>query len=409
MNNDYDSLWVNARILSLAPQAAFEIIDDAGLVVREGRIVWLGLMKDIPQAMRQQVKQEISVEGRLMTPGFVDCHTHLVYAGSREEEFQRRIQGESYQAILQAGGGIHATVRDTRAASFHELLQLCEKRARCMHLEGVTTLEIKSGYGLDLETEKKQLILARKLGDILPLTIKTSYLGAHVLPKEFRDVQTYLDFMCQEVLPILVHEDLVDAVDGFCDELAFSCEAIEVLFSCAKQHGLPVKLHTHQLSASQGIQLALKYNALSVDHLEFAEEKDLIALAKSKTMPVLLPGASYFLQQREKPPLDLLRQYNVSMAIASDCNPGTSPLISPLSLLSLACVQYALTVEEALRGFTYNGACALGIEKDYGSIEVGKMADFVLWDCHSPGELCSTLGGNPCYQVVKHGKVSHVK
>lgn len=394
----WDALWINASLATMAENAT--PIERGALAIKGGRIAWIGPMDALP-AHDCPVHD---AKGAWLTPGLIDCHTHMVYAGNRAGEFAQRLAGKSYADIAREGGGILSTVRATRTASEDELFAASEKRLQPFLQEGVTTTEIKSGYGLDSENEIKMLRVARALGKKYPVTVRTTFLGAHTVPTEFKgDADRYVDLVCNDMLPAIAKEKLADAVDGFCETIAFSPAQIERVFAAAKQHGLAVKLHAEQLSDQNGAALAARYGALSADHLEFASEDGIKAMAKSKTVAVLLPGAFYMLKETRKPPVELLRKHGVPIALASDCNPGTSPTNSLLLMLNMGCILFGLTPEEALLGVTRHAAAALGIAGEVGTLEVGKVADIALWDIASPVELSYRLGYNPCVGVIKNG------
>ncbi|MEX5609962.1 imidazolonepropionase, partial [Pseudomonas protegens] len=342
--------------------------------------------------------------GAWVTPGFIDCHTHTVFGGNRSGEFEQRLQGVSYAEIAAAGGGIASTVRATRAATEEELFGSARKRLLSLLRDGVTSVEIKSGYGLDLASERKILRVIRRLGEELPVSVRSTCLAAHALPPEYAErSDAYIEHICSEMLPALAAEGLVDAVDAFCEYLAFSPEQVERVFIAAQQLGLPVKLHAEQLSSLHGSSLAARYHALSADHLEFMTEEDAIAMAASGTVAVLLPGAFYFLRETQLPPMEALRKHGVKIAVASDLNPGTSPALSLRLMLNMACTCFRMTPEEALAGVTLHAAQALGMEKTHGSLEVGKVADFVAWQIDRPADLAYWLGGDLEKRVVRHG------
>jgi imidazolonepropionase len=335
----------------------------------------------------------------------VDCHTHLVYAGSRAHEFELRLQGATYEEIARKGGGIRSTVAATREADEETLLKQSASRLEALMQEGITTVEIKSGYGLDLETELRMLRVARQLGEKYPVTVVPTYLGAHALPLEYEGRRDdYIEFVCDTVMPALATEKLAVAVDAFCENIAFTPEQTARVFKAAQKLGLAVKLHAEQLSDLKGAALAARFGALSADHLEYASEESIQAMAESGTVAVLLPGAFYFLRETKLPPIDLLRRYKVPLALSTDCNPGSSPTTSLLLILNMACTLFNMTPEEALAGITRNGAEALGLQHRIGTLECGKDADFVLWDIAEPAELAYRLGFNPMKQVVRRGK-----
>jgi len=395
-----DALWTHLHLATL-DGAGYGIVEDAAIAVRAGRIAWLGARADLPQALR--AAQTHDGKGCWLTPGLIDCHTHLVWAGSRAGEFEQRLQGATYAQIAAAGGGIRATVRATRAASEDALVAQSERRLRALLAEGVTTVEIKSGYGLDLATETRLLQVARRLGEGYPLHVCTTFLGAHTLPGEYEGrADAYVDALC-DWLPQLHARGLVDAVDAYCEALAFSPEQTGRVFDAAQRLGLPVKLHADQLSDLDGAALAARYRALSADHLEYSNEDGVRALAASGTVAVLLPGAYYVLRETRRPPVELLRRHGVPIAIATDCNPGTSPCTSPLLIANMACTLFGLTPLEALAGLTRHAARALGLEADRGRLAPGLRADFALWDIGHPAELVYMLGGRPCIGRVVDG------
>lgn len=393
-------LWQHCHIATMA-HGNYSIIEDAALVTAGSLIEWIGPRSEVPAADYAQVHD---LHGAWVTPGLIDCHTHTVFGGNRSGEFEQRLQGVSYADIAAQGGGIASTVRATRAASEDELFESAHKRLRSLLRDGVTTVEIKSGYGLDLANERKLLRVIRRLGDALPVSVRATCLAAHALPPEYEDrADAYIDHICSEMLPALAAEGLVDAVDAFCEYLAFSPAQVERVFKVARQLGLPVKLHAEQLSSLHGSSLAARYQALSADHLEFMTEDDAIAMAAAGTVAVLLPGAFYFLRETQLPPMDALRKHGVKIAIASDLNPGTSPALSVRLMLNMACTLFRMTPEEALAGATQHAATALGIGDTHGSLEVGKVADFVAWQIDRPADLAYWLGGELEKRVVRHG------
>lgn len=387
--------------LSLATMTSgYGLIHKAALIIENGLITYAGPEAEAPSGAT------INCHGALATPGLIDCHTHLVYGGNRANEFEQRLNGADYAAIARAGGGIMSTVRATRAASEADLLKSGLKRLDSLLSEGVTTVEIKSGYGLDIETEAKMLRVARKLGQQRPATIKTTYLGAHTFPAEYKENhQQYVDIVCNQALPYVASQGLVDAVDAFCEGIAFSVEETEVVFKAAQQLNLPVKLHAEQLSNLGGAKLAAKYGALSVDHIEYLDEEGIEAIQSSGTVAVLLPGAFYYLREKQAPPVAALRSRKVPIAIATDLNPGSSPVHSLLSTMNMACVLFGLTPEEALLGVTKNAAKALGLA-DRGEIKVGLRADLAFWDVERPGDLAYPLGFNPISAIMQNGQFS---
>lgn len=394
------TLWQHCHVATMAG-GKYSIIEDAAMVTADSLIEWIGPRSQVPTAEYAQVQD---LQGAWVTPGLIDCHTHTVFGGNRSGEFEQRLEGVSYAEIAAKGGGIASTVRATRAATEDELFASAEKRLRSLLRDGVTTVEIKSGYGLDLANERKMLRVARRLGQALPMSVRATCLAAHALPPEYKDrADDYIEHICAEMLPALAAEGLVDAVDAFCEYLAFSTEQVERVFKVAQQLGLPVKLHAEQLSSLHGSSLAARYHALSADHLEFMTEEDAIAMAASGTVAVLLPGAFYFLRETQLPPMDALRKHGVKIAIASDLNPGTSPALSVRLMLNMACTLFRMTPEEALAGATQHAATALGMGDTHGSLEVGKVADFVAWQIDRPADLAYWLGGELDKRVVRHG------
>lgn len=393
------TLWKNCHIATMA-QGRYSIIEDAAIVTSGELIHWIG-----PQTqLSEDADCIIDLGGAWVTPGLIDCHTHLVFDGNRSGEFEQRLQGVSYAEIAAAGGGIASTVRATRAASEDELYESAERRLKHLLREGVTTVEMKSGYGLNLENERKLLRVIRRLSNTQPVTVRSTCLAAHALPPEYTGrADDYIHHICNEMLPTLAAEGLVDAVDAFCEHLAFSPAQVEQVFVTAGQLGLPVKLHAEQLSSLGGSSLAARYQALSADHLEFMTEADVLAMAAAGTVAVLLPGAYYFLRETRMPPLDALRQHGVPIALSTDMNPGTSPGLSLRLMLNMACTLFRMTPEEALAGVTFHAAQALGMADTYGSLEVGKMADFIAWDIERPADLAYWLGGDLDKRIVRHG------
>jgi len=401
---EWDVLWINGLLATF--ESGYGLIKNGAIATKNGQIAWVGSLSDLPGAPAQLASVVHDVEGRCITPGLIDCHTHLVYGGNRYNEFALRLEGATYESIAKAGGGIQSTVAATRAASEESLLQQSLKRAKALFAEGVTTLEIKSGYGLDTATELKILRVAKRIGEILPLTVSLTFLGAHTVPAEFKDRKDeYIDYVCDEMLPAVVEAGLAHSVDVFCEKIAFNLLQTERVFKAAKKFGLSIKCHAEQLSDLGGARLASEYQALSVDHLEFLSADGVSALAKAGTVAVLLPGAFYFLRETQFPPIDLLRKQGVPMAIATDSNPGTSPVTSLLLMLNMACTLFRLTPEEALTGVTRHAAKALGLENTLGTLTVGKQADFVVWDIEHPAELTYRIGFNPLVSLVKHGQI----
>jgi imidazolonepropionase len=395
----HDAVWLNAKLATMAGAQ----ISDGALAVTAGRISWIGDRA----GWKDKARVEHDVRGAWILPSFIDCHTHLVYAGNRAHEFELRLKGASYEDIAKGGGGIVSTVRATRAAAEAELLALAQKRVERWVAEGAAVIEVKSGYGLDRDTELKMLRVARRLKGI---TVKTTFLGAHTVPEEYKGrADDYIDFVREEVLPAADGEKLVDAVDAFCERIAFNRSQTARVFTAAQKLKLPVKLHADQLSDLGGAALAAKHAALSADHLEYTSESGVEAMARAHTVAVLLPGAFYFLRETRLPPIAALRRQKVPIALATDHNPGSSPLSSPLLAMNMACTLFHLTPDEALAGFTINGARALGIEASHGSLEVGKVADLALWEIDSPAELAYAMGANPCVGRVRSGIADNVR
>ncbi len=394
------TLWQHCNVATMA-NGTYSIIEDAAIVTRDEFIEWIGPRLQLPAGEYGRTRE---LEGAWVTPGLIDCHTHTVFGGNRSGEFEQRLQGVSYAEIAAAGGGIASTVRATRAASEDELFASARERLICLLRDGVTSVEIKSGYGLSLESERKILRVIRRLGQELPVTVRSTCLAAHALPPEYKDrADDYIEHICSEMLPALAAEGLVDAVDAFCEYLAFSPAQVERVFNVAQALELPVKLHAEQLSSLHGSSLAARYQALSADHLEFMTEEDAIAMAKAGTVAVLLPGAFYFLRETQLPPMDALRKHGVKIAIASDLNPGTSPGLSLRLMLNMACTLFRMTPEEALAGVTQHAATALGMGETHGSLEPGKVADFVAWNIDRPADLAYWLGGDLDKRVVRNG------
>jgi len=398
-----DKLWRNARIATLDnPACPYGMIEDGAIAARDGRIVWVDAESDAPDML---VDETIDLEGRCVTPGLIDCHNHMVYGGNRAGEFEQRLNGASYEDIARAGGGILSTVTATRVASEEELIESALPRLDQLISEGVTTVEVKSGYGLDTENECKMLRAARELDNHRAVRVRTTFLGAHALPSEAEgDKDTYIHSVCEKQLPAVVAAGLADAVDAFCEGIGFSIEQTRQVFNAATRHGLPVKLHAEQLSDLSGSALAADFGALSADHLEYVSEASLVKMAAAGTIAVMLPGAYYFLRDTNVPPIDLMREHGVSMAVATDCNPGSSPLTSLLLAMNMACTLFRMTPEEALMGVTLNAAKALGLANEVGSISVDKQCDLAIWDIEHPAELSYAIGLNPLYRRIFGGK-----
>jgi imidazolonepropionase len=389
--------WTNATLATMVGEE-YGLLERGAVLVEDGKIAWVGATDDLPKQVHCT-----ECRGALITPGLVDCHTHLVYGGDRANEFEMRLKGATYEDIARAGGGIISTVKATRAASEAELLAQSEGRLQAMMREGVTTIEIKTGYGLALEHERKCLRVARELAQRHRVDVQTTFLGAHAVPPEYAGrADHYIDEVVR-MLGELHREGLVDAVDAFCERIAFSPEQTRKVFDAARSLGLPVKLHAEQLSDSGGAQLAAGFEALSCDHLEWLGEEGAAAMKSAGSVAVLLPGAFYFLRETRVPPVDLLRRHGVPMAVSTDCNPGSSPCTSLLLMLNMACTLFRLTPAEALAGVTRNAARALGL-RDRGTLEAGMRADFVLWDVARPAQLAYAFGANPCREVVFEGR-----
>jgi imidazolonepropionase len=398
--HQWDALWTNIHLATMID--GYGEVRDGAIAVRGGRIAWLGRRSELPPHC---AAIEHDGKGCWLTPGLIDCHTHIVYAGSRSDEFEARLNGASYEDIARRGGGILSTVRATRAASEDALYASSVRRANELLSEGVTTVEIKSGYGLELDSERKMLRVARRIGAALPVRVKTTFLGAHALPPEYAGrADDYIDAMCDNMLPALAAEGLIDAVDAFCEKIGFSPAQTERVFAKANALGLPVKLHAEQLSDQGGAALTALYRGLSADHLEYLSPESIAAMKQAGTVAVLLPGAYYFLRETKLPPVQALREAGVPIAISTDCNPGTSPMTSLLLAMNMACTLFRLTPLEALAGVTAHAARALGIVHESGTLEAGKLADFALWEIDRPGDLAYALGARPCRVVVNGGQ-----
>jgi len=404
-SSTWQTLFINVNLATMTDGAnSYGTKENAALAINDGKIVWIGKAADLPEYDANTVKV-IDGQGKWLTPGLVDCHTHLVYGGNRANEFEMRLQGKSYQEIANAGGGIVSTVSATRKASEAELFAAALPRLTALHQQGVTSIEIKSGYGLDTENEVKMLKVASQLAEVLPVTIKRTFLGAHALPLEYKDKpDEYVDLVCHEMLPQVAKENLADAVDVFCEGIGFSLKQTERVFVAAKNHGLPVKIHAEQLSNLGGSELAAKYNALSSDHIEFLDETGIKAMKEADMVAVLLPGAFYFLRETQLPPMELLRKHQVPMAIATDSNPGSSPISNIQLMLNMGCTLFRLTPAEALAGVTCFGAKALGLSNQKGQLAVGFDADIAMWNIEQPAELCYQFGVNPLNELFIAGK-----
>jgi imidazolonepropionase len=397
----FDTIWLDARLATLAPgRPGLGVIERGWVAAKDGRIAFAGAMADLPTGW--DAKQRIPLDGCWITPGLIDCHTHLVYAGDRAHEFELRLAGASYEEIARAGGGIVSTVKATRAASEDTLVAQSLPRLDALMAEGVTTIEIKSGYGLDSDTETRMLRAARRLGRERDIDVVTTFLGAHAMPPESNDKGRYIDHVC-DMIPALARDKLADAVDAFCEGIAFSPEQTARVFAAAKAAGLPVKLHADQLSNLHGARLAAEHGALSADHLEYTDEEGAAAMARAGTVAVLLPGAFYMLREKQVPPVAAFRERNVPLAIATDSNPGTSPITSLLMTMNMAATLFRLTVGECIVGVTRNAARALG-RQDIGTLEAGKRCDLAIWDIERPAELVYRIGFNPLRARVRSGR-----
>jgi imidazolonepropionase len=399
----WDTLWTNACVATMRA-GRYSVVRPGAIAAGDGRIAWLGETAHLPGEPRTLAREVRDLGGRWVTPGLIDCHTHLVHAGNRAREFELRLRGASYEEIARAGGGIVSTVAATRDSTEADLARQSSRRVRRLLDEGVTTIEIKSGYGLRTDAELKQLRVARGLGETEPVTVRTTFLGAHAVPPEYNGrTDEYVAFVCDEMLPAVAEAGLADAVDAFCESIAFSPGQTARVFERAAALGLPVKLHADQLSDLGGAALAARFRALSADHLEYTSETGVRALADAGTVAVLLPGAFYFLRETRLPPVQALRDHGVPIAVSTDCNPGSAPLTSILLALNMACTLFRLTPEEALAGVTCQAARALGMADTHGTLEVGKACDLVVWDIDEPAELAYALGGNPRVEVIRDG------
>jgi len=398
-------VWRNARLATMADGAAgLGIVEKGAVAARDGIIIYAGPTADMPASVGQGA-EVVDCESRWITPGLIDCHTHLVYAGNRANEFEMRLAGATYEEVARAGGGIVSSVKSLRAASEDELVAQTLPRLDALMAEGVTTVEVKSGYGLDADNEKKSLRATRRLAGERPVTVRATCLAAHALPPEAKgDKDAFIDLVAGTILPQVAAEKLADAVDGFCEGIAFSLEQMARVFDKAKALGLPVKLHADQLSNLHGAALAARYGALSADHLEYTDEEGAEAMAKAGTVATILPGAYYFIRETKKPPIDLFRRHGVKMAVATDSNPGTSPLTSLLLTMNMAATLFGMTVDECLAGVTREAARALGLLDSAGTLEAGKSADLAIWDIESPAELVYRMGFNPLHARIWRGQ-----
>jgi imidazolonepropionase len=404
MAERFDRIWHNARLATMRQDLPdLGVIEHGLIAARDGHIVFAGAHSDFPSDA--EAAERIDCAGRWITPGLIDCHTHLVFGGNRAHEFELRLAGASYEEIARAGGGIVSTVAATRAAGEAELIASALPRLDALIGEGVTSVEIKSGYGLNTETEMRQLAAARALGRNRPVTVKTTFLGAHALPPEAGgDKDGYIDLVCREMLPAVARAGLADTVDAFMESIAFSKDQAARVFAAAKALGLPVKLHADQLSNLGGAALAAQFSALSADHLEHTDGASVAAMARARTVAVLLPGAFYFIRETQKPPIELFRAHGVNMALATDCNPGSSPLTSLLLVMNMGATLFRMTVAECLAGVTREGARALGILGETGTLESGKWCDLAIWDVERPAELVYRIGFNPLHRRVWRGQ-----
>ena len=398
-----DHIWHGCRLATLSPShQGLGAVEDGVIAATDGRIVYAGPAADAPSAL--DAKQRTNCDGRWITPGLIDCHTHLVYGGNRAQEFEQRLAGASYEEIARAGGGIVSTVKATRHASAEQLVAAALPRLDALIAEGVTSIEIKSGYGLELDTERRQLQAARRLGNERAVSVRTSFLGAHTVPPEMKGNSTgYIDAICDTMLPQIAAEGLADAVDAFCEGIAFSPDETARVFAKARALGLPVRLHADQLSNLHGAALAARFGALSADHLEYADDEGIAAMGQAGTVAVVLPGAFYFIRERQVPPIDAMRRHQVPIALGTDSNPGSSPLTSLLLAMNMGATLFRLTVDECIAAVTREAARALGLFADAGSLEHGKYCDLAIWDIERPAELVYRMGFNPLHARVWRG------
>jgi imidazolonepropionase len=399
-----DHIWHGCRLATLSPShQGLGAVEDGMIAATDGRIVYAGPAADAPSAL--DAKQRTNCDGRWMTPGLIDCHTHLVYGGNRAQEFEQRLAGASYEEIARAGGGIVSTMKATRHASAEQLVAAALPRLDALIAEGVTSIEIKSGYGLEFDTERRQLQAARRLGNERAVSVRTSFLGAHTVPPEMKGNSTgYIDAICETMLPEIAAEGLADAVDAFCEGIAFSPDETARVFAKARALGLPVRLHADQLSNLHGAALAARFGALSADHLEYADDEGIAAMGQAGTVAVVLPGAFYFIRERQVPPIEAMRRHQVPIALGTDSNPGSSPLTSLLLAMNMGATLFRLTVDECIAAVTREAARALGLFADAGSLERGKYCDLAIWDIERPAELVYRMGFNPLHARVWHGK-----
>lgn len=402
----FDAIWINARPAAMTADRPYGLIEDGAVAAQQGRIAWIGPSKDLPDEPRRLASEVFDTAGRVITPGLVDSHTHIIFNRPGLADFEILARGGTREELINAGGGVRGTVRRTREASEEQLYLSTLARCEQMIAHGVTTLESKSGAGLDLETELRMMRISRRLGREMPLTVVSTFLGAHGVAPEFDGrPDDYIEFVAETVLPAAVQAGLVDAVDGFCDAVGFNHAQIERLFAAAQQYSLPVRLHADQYSEFGAGGLTAKWQGLTADHLEYVSEESVRAMAQAGTVATLLPGTNWTLHETQKPPVELLRRYGVSIALATNCNSVSSPSTSPTMIMNMACHMFGLTPEEALLGFTRNGAKALGLSAERGTLEKGKTADFAIWDIEHPVELSYWIGANRCRTVVKSGRV----
>lgn len=404
MTEQNHTVWQNATLHLCTDLDTDRVIKNGTLVTGENKILWVGPAEELPENYKNNGHLTYDLTHAVVTPGFIDCHTHVIYGGNRADEFRRRLEGERYEDILAQGGGIYSTVRATRETDEVSLYSSTLQRVRQFIPNGVTSFEVKSGYGLDLENETKMLRVARQLTQS-GLDVRATFLGAHVRAPEFDNNQDYIDYLINVVLPVVAEQNLADAIDAFCDTIAFSKEELDPLMAAANQLGLKCKIHADQLSASDGAELIAPYQALSADHLEYITERQLQVMKKAGMVAVLLPGAFYYLQESRKPNVQKLREFDIPIALATDCNPGSSPCLSLLNILNMACVLFRMTPFEALKGVTRHAAKALDWSGEKGQLQVGYDADFVVWDVKQFDELVYYLGGNPCLKVIKKGSI----
>jgi imidazolonepropionase len=399
----FDRIWHHCRLATLSPgRPGLGTVDNGLIAARDGKIVFAGAKDDAPSAL--DAKEKTDCGGRWITPGLIDCHTHLVYGGNRAREFEQRLAGASYEEIARAGGGIVSTVKATRQARVEDLAASARPRAEALMTEGATTIEIKSGYGLELGAERRQLQAARMLGEQLPVIVRTTFLGAHTIPPEMKDRRSdYIDSVCNEMMRAFAAEKLADAVDAFCESIALTPEETARVFSAARELGLPIRLHADQLSNLHGAALAAKFGALSADHLEYTDEAGVVAMKATGTVAVVLPGAFYFIREKQAPPIEHMRRHGVPIALATDSNPGTSPLTSLLLTMNMGATLFRLTVEECIAAVTREAARALGLFNETGSLDAGKRCDLAIWDIEQPAELVYRMGFNPLHARIWHG------